>query len=379
MLVKNQQIEFRRPNILLPEGNFVCVNNEKVKDQASKSKRNRKLLLILLMLLIISQVIALQGNGVFINKSVEPDSVNEHAITLDDLKAVNDDLNEVRKSLNKINSNSELKDDHVEVKKVEVKAAEVKKLESKPAVVPVVPVVTKPAPVVVKKDKEKIKPKQKISENKKVELIEKSPLAVIPVLVSSDDETIPSVEKPADEVNIVVETKPAYIKHDIKGDTLEENKEKGACIQDTRTNLMCEVKSKESGMRNTNNLYSWYSPNNKSLKGVADGGRCKGEADCDTNAYIEAINQQGFCGHNDWRLPTRDEMMGLVSYADGSGKVTINTNYFPQALPSWYWTASSNKSRPEFAWYVLFKNGVPLNDLKENPKHIRLVRSFSPS
>ena len=30
--------------------------------------------------------------------------------------------------------------------------------------------------------------------------------------------------------------------------------------------------------------------------------------------------------------------------------------------------------RDNFAWYVLFRNGIALNDLKERPKHIRLVR-----
>ena len=356
------------------------MNNEKVKDQTSKSKRNRKLLLlILLMLLIISQVIALQGNGAFLNKSVDPDSVNKHSITLDDLKAVNDDLNEVRESLNDINSNFELTDDHVEVEKVEakkeeVKEVEVKNLESKPAVVPVVPVVKKPAPVVVIKDKENIKPKQNISENKKVELIEKSPLAVIPVPVSSDDETIPSVEKTADEVNIVVETKPAYIKHDTNGKSLEDNNEHWTCVQDTKNGLMWEVKSEDDTMRNSNNLYSWFNPDTKTLKGITDGGRCKGDADCDTHAYVEAMNKQNYCGHNDWSLPTREQMQTLVNFAGSDIKTTINNKYFPRTMPSWYWTSTENRDRDKFAWYVLFRNGVELNDLKERPKHVRLVR-----
>jgi len=331
------------------------------------------------MLLIISQVIALQGNGAFLNKSVDPDSVNKHAITLDDLKAVNDDLNEVRKSLNKINSNSELKDDYVEVKKVEVEAAEVKKLESKPAAVPAVPVVAKPAPVVVKKEKVTTKPKQKISENKKVELIEKSPLVVMPVPVSSDNETIQSVEKTADEVNIVVETKPAYIKHDNNGKSLEDNNEKWTCVHDTSTGLMWEVKSKDDAMRRSTNLYSWYSPVHTAITGKPDGGRCKGGTDCDTHAYVQAMNKQNYCGHNDWFLPTREQMQTLVYFDNGDEKVKINKKYFPQTMPSWYWTASEHNSSNALAWYVLFRNGVALNDLKERPKHIRLVRSVTSS
>jgi hypothetical protein len=336
------------------------------------------------MLLIISQVIALQGNGAFINKAVEADSVNEHAITLDDLKAVNDDLNKVRESLNDINSNSELTDDHVEaikveaikeeVKKVEAKAAEVKKLESKPAVVPVVPVVTKPAPVVVKKDKENIKPKQKISENKKVELMEKSPVVVIPVPVSSDSVTNQSIEKPADEVIIAADIEPAYIKYDINGKSLEDNNEQWTCVHDAKNGLMWEVKSKDNTMRNSENLYSWYNPERKTLQGEADGGRCKGDADCDTHSYIQEMNKQNYCGHNDWHLPTREQMQTLVNFEGGDIKTKINNQYFPRTMPSWYWTSSEHNKKNDYAWYVLFRNGHALSDLKERPKHVRLVR-----
>ena len=319
------------------------MKNTQTQGQARKLKRDPRLILLILiiMLLIISQVIVLLANSASINQLPEPVLVNEQAITLDDLKAVNADLNDVRKSLNEINK----KPDHIEVKKV----------ESKPVLVP-------PAPVVVKKNKKNIKSKQKITGNKKVALIEKSPVVVIPVPVSSDEKTIQSIEK------------PAYIKHDINGKSLEDNNGLWTCVFDTKSGLMWEVKSKDDTMRNSNNLYSWFNPDNKALKGVTDGGRCKGDADCDTNAYVNEMNKQNFCGHNDWRLPTREEMMGLVSFGDGANNIKINTSYFPETLPSWYWTASSNESRPEFAWYILFKNGMSLNDLKENPKHIRLVR-----
>lgn len=356
------------------------MNNEQLKHQTGKIKHDRKLFLLpLLMLLIASQAFALLVSSGLINRVPEPVAVSEQAITLDDLKAVNDDLNEIRKSLHEINSNTELKDDLVEVEKVEVEKVEVKKVESKAAIVPAVPVETKPAAVVVKKDKENIESKQKITENKKIAVIEKSPAMVIPASVSNDEDYIQTVEKPFVEVNTVTNTKPAYIKYDIKGNSLEDNNEQWTCVQDTATGLMWEVKSESDVMRNSDNLYSWFDPEATATKGEQDGGRCKGDADCDTHAYIEAMNKQNYCGHNDWRLPTREEMLRLVSFGDGASKVKINTSYFPKTLPSWYWTASSNESRPEFAWYILFKNGMSLNDLKENPKHIRLVRSQSSS
>ncbi|NOQ88083.1 MAG: DUF1566 domain-containing protein [Gammaproteobacteria bacterium] len=337
------------------------MNDEQVKKQAGKPKYNRKLLLlILLMFLIVSQVVVLAVNSGFINQSPEMVSVVKPEITLEDLKAVNDDLNEVIKSLNDINASSELKKNQVEIKKVDTK-----KVEIKPVLVPSVPVVAEP--VIVKRDKKNIKPKnikpeQKITETKKTALVKKLPAATV---------VTPKPKEMLVEKSIVAEVKSAYIKHDSKGTPLDDKTEQWTCVQDTKNGLMWEVKTNDETMRDSENLYSWFDPDNK-LKGITDGGRCKGDADCDTHAYVEAMNEQNYCGYGDWRIPTREEMMGLVSYGDD--KIKINTGYFPQTLPSWYWTAESNKSRPEFAWYVYFKNGMSLNDLKENPKHIRLVR-----
>ena len=354
------------------------------------------------MFLVISQVIVLLAGSGSINQLPESFSVYEQGVTLDDLKAVNVDLNEVRKSLNEIKSDSDSKDDPVEVKNAESNSVvvpptledlkevnidlnkvrqslneiksnsdseddpvEVKKVESKPVVVP-------PAPVVVKKDKENIKPERIITENEKAVLVEKSPVVVIPVPVSDDDETIQSIEEPADEVIIVTEVKPAYIKHDTKGNSLEDDMEQWTCVFDTNTGLMWEVKSEEDVMRNSNNLYSWYNPEHETLQGKADGGRCKGDADCDTHAYVKILNKQNYCGHNDWHLPSREQMQTLVDFENGD--VKINNQYFPRTKPSWYWTSTENSNKNDHAWYVLFRNGHALSDLKERPKHIRLVR-----
>lgn len=351
MAANNKQIDSRHPDAQPSEGDFVCVNDTQVKDQTGKSKHDRKLfLLILLMLLIVSQVVVLLVNSGFINRSPEMVSVIEPEITLDDIKAVNADLNEVIKNLNEINKKPVPKDDHVEVKKVEIK-----------------PVVVPPPPVVVKEDKENIKPKQKVTENKKIALVEKVPVAT--AIVSAPKPNEVSVEK-----SIVTEVKPAYIKHDTKGHSLEDNTEQWTCVHDTSTGLMWEVKSENDAMRNSSNLYSWYNPERETLQGKADGGRCRGEADCDTHAYVQAMNKRNYCGHNDWFLPTREQMQTLVNLENGNSGITINKQYFPQTMPSWYWTSNENINSDEFAWYVLFRNGVELNDLKERPKHIRLVR-----
>ena len=171
--------------------------------------------------------------------------------------------------------------------------------------------------------------------------------------------------------------KPTYIKYDINGNLLEDSKEQWICVQDTETGLMWEVKSESDAMRNSQNLYSWFAPETTAIKGKRDGGRCKGSADCDTHAYIEAMNKQNFCGHNDWRLPTREQMQTLVDFEGGDVNTKIDNQYFPRTKPSWYWTSSEHDKKNDYAWYVLFRNGYALSDLKERPKHVRLVRSVA--
>lgn len=340
MATHNKQTDINTTETQLSADDLARLNDSQIKDHANKSKHDRKpFLLLLLMLLIAAPIIVLLANSGFINRAPEP-IINEQPVTAIEIKEVETDLRKVIKNLNAINRNPDLKEDHVEVKKIEPK---------------IVPIVS--APIAVKPKKVKKQPE-------KVAVVVKEPVVAAPVITKV--------------VSQIIE-KPSYVKYDINGKSLDDSDEQWTCVQDTKNSLMWEVKSKDDDLRKPDNLYSWFDPEDKALPGVTDGGRCKGDADCDTNAYIEAMNQQNFCGHNDWRLPTREEMMRLVSYGKGADKVRIDTSYFPEALPSWYWTASSNKSRPEFAWYVLFKNGISLNDLKENPKHIRLVRSESSS
>jgi hypothetical protein len=338
MARQDKQTDINATETRLSADDLARVNDNQTNNQTNKSKHDRKpFLLLLLMLLIAAPVIVLLANSGFINRTPEP-IIKQQPVTVTEIKEVETDLKKVINNLNAINRNPDLKEDHVEVKKIEPK---------------IVPVVS--APVAVKPKKVKKQPE-------KVVIVVEEPVVAAPVITKV--------------VSQIIE-KPSYVKYDINGRSLGDSNEQWACVQDTKNGLMWEVKSKDDAMRKPDNLYSWFDPEDKALPGVTDGGRCKGDADCDTHAYVEVMNKKNFCGHSDWRLPTREEMMALVSSGDGKNKVKINSSYFPQALPSWYWTAESNRSRPEFAWYVYFKNGMSLNDLKENPKHIRLVRSGS--
>jgi hypothetical protein len=169
-------------------------------------------------------------------------------------------------------------------------------------------------------------------------------------------------------------TAAGFIKIANTGEPLDAKADRWECVEDKSSKLTWEVKKNDDGIRDKDHSYSWLRVINGENTGASNGGRCKGGIKCDTYSYVRAMNEQKLCGYSDWRLPTREEMETLVDYKTTEKDATINKTYFPEAVPSWYWTASENPRRENFAWYVLFRNGVALNDLKERPKHIRLVR-----
>lgn len=368
--------------------NFLRMKQTQIQDK--RLKRNPSSILLLgIMFLTFLQVILLLSSSGSINQLPSSEPHNEKTGTVESIKEARAEIKEVTIKLNEILA----KPAQVESKKPEVTIqGKVADTDVNQAVndnrtnkntknhnAKSLPALISHPPVMLTSDKQLVKPQTKTTKNNKTALVTNNPVVAIPVSVKANDRRKQPEEKPADKAITVTDIKPVYIKYDINGIPLKSENVQWSCVFDTRSGLMWEVKSKDDSIRNPDNLYSWFNPDNRALQGVTDGGRCKGGIECDTNAYIKAMNRKKFCGHNDWRLPTQEEMLGLVKYENGDKEIKIDTSYFPFTLPSWYWTASSNASRPEYAWYVLFKNGLPLNDLKENPKHIRLVRSQSSS
>ncbi len=166
-----------------------------------------------------------------------------------------------------------------------------------------------------------------------------------------------------------------------------------ACTKDNNTGLIWEVKTTDGGLRDKDWEYSWYKPDgdNGGSVGYQNGNGhpewCKG-SDCDTYAFTNAVNKQGLCGAKDWRMPTRDELQGLVYCSDGKydsddgectnynsvTRPTINTTYFPNTESNWFWSSSPNAFLSSYAWYVYFDYGGSDSDYKHGSGFVRLVR-----
>lgn len=76
--------------------------------------------------------------------------------------------------------------------------------------------------------------------------------------------------------------------------------------------------------------------------------------------YIAKLNAEQYQGHNDWRLPNRNELMSLGHYGENNLASWLNTQGFSQVLASPYWSSTSWNSLPSSAWVVNLLDGYLL-------------------
>jgi len=128
------------------------------------------------------------------------------------------------------------------------------------------------------------------------------------------------------------------------------------CVKDNHTGLIWEVKT-TTGLQNATSTYEWINTTGINDGGVAgridESGICTSVTGCDTESYVVDMNQASSCGASNWRMPTISELLSIMN--SGQFNPAIDTNYFPNTLPSDnYWTSSSlaASSLNNFAWSV---------------------------
>lgn len=98
--------------------------------------------------------------------------------------------------------------------------------------------------------------------------------------------------------------------------------------------------------------------------------------DCVTDWNEVTVLSAGFAGHCDWRLPTLDELVGLVDrtvVGCGTGAPCIDERFGPTPA-SMYWSLSSGPVDTN-AWEVSFATGIPYVDDEDSKRGNRSVRA----
>jgi Protein of unknown function (DUF1566) len=156
------------------------------------------------------------------------------------------------------------------------------------------------------------------------------------------------------------------------------------CTKDNVTSLVWEIKTAgATGLRSAAHTYSWYSTNtatNGGSEGSVGGNTCAAtlpSSQCNTQAFVTAVNAVGLCGATDWRLPNRKELHSILDYGKPSfspAQPVVDMAYFPNTQPQFYWSNNSVVSAPTSARYASFLSAIDDNDSKSRSLYVHLVR-----
>lgn len=167
----------------------------------------------------------------------------------------------------------------------------------------------------------------------------------------------------------------SFTKLDANGAPLSADALEWSCVRDNITGLVWEVKTSIGGLQNGDNTYTWYNPDpgsNGGSAGSQNGGSCSA-SECDTKAYVAAINDLRLCGADDWNLPDSGQLRSIVDYSVDYPGPTIDGNYFPNTKHG-YWSSDVYSYYTSRAWLSQFDLGFDFNAEKSNGHYVRLVR-----
>ncbi|MCK7595396.1 DUF1566 domain-containing protein [Pseudomarimonas salicorniae] len=171
-----------------------------------------------------------------------------------------------------------------------------------------------------------------------------------------------------------------WTKLDGSGAALPDTAASWACLRDNESGLVWEIKTDDGGLRDKDHTYAWRSTDasqNGGNSGPLGSDTCAGTlpaGQCNTEAYVAAVNAAGLCGASDWRMPSIVELDSLSDLGINP-RPAINPSLFPNSLSVAYWSATSRASNSNGAWVIVLDGGRREAVTKSGPAAIRLVRS----
>jgi hypothetical protein len=165
----------------------------------------------------------------------------------------------------------------------------------------------------------------------------------------------------------------SFTKIDASGAALSSTASQWTCVKDNVTGLVWESKTDDGSLHDKDDTYVWYESDPRLGNGGLPGYERASDYDpsrydqtcigfsngnnatyCNTKAFVNRVNQAGYCGANNWRLPTREELNSLVDYETSP---RIDTNYFPLIQSNYYWTSVPYAYLNKHVWTVNFQYG----------------------
>lgn len=144
---------------------------------------------------------------------------------------------------------------------------------------------------------------------------------------------------------------PSYTKLDAAGNALPDEAAAWTMVRDNVTGLIWEAKTDDGGIHDRDNRFAFFN--------VAD-------------LFIDRLNDDGFGGYSDWRMPTTLELVCLLDY--GTYGPTIETAYFPQTMSSYYLSFLSPDYSMIGAGRVSFLTGQAIDLDNADTFYVRAVR-----
>jgi len=164
-----------------------------------------------------------------------------------------------------------------------------------------------------------------------------------------------------------------FVKLSNEGYVLDFENSNWSCVLEQETSLVWEVKGEKEGLQYTMNTYNWFDGDTGRKNNMYSKNCYWGEG-CNTQSYIDDINEAQLCTYSNWRLPTREELKTIINYYS-DGDILIDLDFFPNTQMGTYWTSMTAKDNPLLAYEIPFFFGGSIVREKSIDTYIRLVRS----